>query len=196
MATQHQGVTQGRIKLASESIKAYKPLTSSRHARLTLNLLLVVSIYRQLGWVTIQLAIRGVDMRLYESVFIARQDISTGQVDALCEEFEGIITSGGGKILKKEYWGLKTLAYRIKKNRKGHYILFNIEADAATMDEYDRKLGLNEDVIRVLTIKTEEVSDEPSIMMQSKSDRPSRDGDSRDGDNQNDSAEASTESKE
>ena len=135
-------------------------------------------------------------MRLYESVFIARQDISTGQVDALCEEFEGIITSGGGKILKKEYWGLKTLAYRIKKNRKGHYILFNIEADAATMDEYDRKLGLNEDVIRVLTIKTEEVSDEPSIMMQSKSDRPNRDGDSRDGGNQNDSAEASTESKE
>ena len=116
-------------------------------------------------------------MRLYESVFIARQDISTGQVDALCEEFEGIITSGGGKILKKEYWGLKTLAYRIKKNRKGHYILFNIEADAATMDEYDRKLGLNEDVIRVLTIKTEEVSDEPSIMMQSKSDRPHRDSD-------------------
>ena len=140
-------------------------------------------------------------MRLYESVFIARQDISTGQVDALCEEFEGIITSGGGKILKKEYWGLKTLAYRIKKNRKGHYILFNIEADAATMDEYDRKLGLNEDVIRVLTIKTEDVSDEPSIMMQSKSDRPSRDGESRDGesrdgDGQGDSAEASTESKE
>ena len=141
-------------------------------------------------------------MRLYESVFIARQDISTGQVDALCEEFEGIITAGGGKILKKEYWGLKTLAYRIKKNRKGHYILFNIEADAATMDEYDRKLGLNEDVIRVLTIKTEDVSDEPSIMMQSKSDRPSRDGEGRDGEgrggeSRNDNtSEASSESKE
>jgi len=114
-------------------------------------------------------------MRLYESVFIARQDISTGQVDALCEEFEGIITAGGGKILKKEYWGLKTLAYRIKKNRKGHYIMFNIEADADTMSEYDRKLGLNEDVIRVLTISIEEVDDEPSIMMQAKSDRSSRD---------------------
>ena len=133
-------------------------------------------------------------MRLYESVFIARQDISTGQVDALCEEFEGIITEGGGKILKKEYWGLKSLAYRIKKNRKGHYVMFNIEADAATMDEYDRKLGLNEDVIRVLTIKTEEVSDEPSIMMQSKSDRPQRDGDSRDSDDSN--TEAKSESKE
>ena len=137
-------------------------------------------------------------MRLYESVFIARQDISTGQVDALCEEFEGIITSGGGKILKKEYWGLKTLAYRIKKNRKGHYILFNIEADAATMDEYDRKLGLNEDVIRVLTIKTEEVSDEPSIMMQSKSDRPHRDSDdsSAESPSADSKSETSTEDKE
>lgn len=119
-------------------------------------------------------------MRLYESVFIARQDISTGQVDALCEEFEGIITGGGGKILKKEYWGLKTLAYRIKKNRKGHYILFNIEADADTMSEYDRKLGLNEDVIRVLTINIEEIDDEPSIMMQAKSDRSSREGSDQD----------------
>jgi len=121
-------------------------------------------------------------MRLYESVFIARQDISTGQVDALCEEFEGIITAGGGKILKKEYWGLKTLAYRIKKNRKGHYIMFNIEADADTMSEYDRKLGLNEDVIRVLTISIEEVDDEPSIMMQAKSDRSSRDDSDSDAD--------------
>jgi len=125
-------------------------------------------------------------MRLYESVFIARQDISTGQVDALCEEFEGIITAGGGKILKKEYWGLKTLAYRIKKNRKGHYIMFNIEADADTMNEYDRKLGLNEDVIRVLTISIEEVDDEPSIMMQAKSDRSSRDDSDSDADGDSD----------
>jgi len=125
-------------------------------------------------------------MRLYESVFIARQDISTGQVDALCEEFEGIITAGGGKILKKEYWGLKTLAYRIKKNRKGHYIMFNIEADADTMSEYDRKLGLNEDVIRVLTISIEEVDDEPSIMMQAKSDRSSRDDSDLDADGDSD----------
>ena len=113
-------------------------------------------------------------MRLYESVFIARQDISTGQVEALCDEFAGIVTDGGGKILKKEYWGLKSLAYRIKKNRKGHYVLFNMEADAATMDEYDRKLGLNEDIIRVLTLKIDEIDEEPSIMMQSKSDRAPR----------------------
>ena len=116
-------------------------------------------------------------MRLYESVFIARQDISTGQVDALCDEFAGIVTEGGGKILKKEYWGLKSLAYRIKKNRKGHYVLFNIEADAATMDEYDRKLGLNEDVIRVLTVRIEEVDEEPSIIMQAKSERGPRNED-------------------
>ena len=116
-------------------------------------------------------------MRLYESVFIARQDISTGQVDALCDEFAGIVTEGGGKILKKEYWGLKSLSYRIKKNRKGHYVLFNMEADAATMDEYDRKLGLNEDVIRVLTVRIDEVDEEPSIIMQSKSDRGPREDD-------------------
>jgi small subunit ribosomal protein S6 len=118
-------------------------------------------------------------MRLYESVFIARQDISTGQVDALCEEFTGIITEGGGTIHKHEYWGLKTLAYRIKKNRKGHYIMFNIEADAQTMAEYQRKLGLNEDVIRVLTINIDRVDDEPSIMIQAKSDRPAHDDDSQ-----------------
>jgi small subunit ribosomal protein S6 len=114
-------------------------------------------------------------MRLYESVFIARQDITTSQVETLSDEFAGIVTEGGGKILKKEYWGLKNLAYRIKKNRKGHYVLFNMEADAATMDEYDRKLGLNEDVIRVLTIRINEVDEEPSAILESKSDRDSRD---------------------
>ncbi len=119
-------------------------------------------------------------MRLYESVFIARQDISAGQVDAMCEEFAGIITDGGGKIQKQEYWGLKTLQYRIKKNRKGHYILFNMEADSATMAEYGRKLGLNEDVIRVLTVSIDEVDPEPSMMMQAKSDRPTREYDNDD----------------
>ena len=126
-------------------------------------------------------------MRFYESVFIARQDISTGQVEALCDEFAGIVTEGGGKILKKEYWGLKSLQYRIKKNRKGHYVLFNMEADAATMDEYDRKLGLNEDIIRVLTLRIDEVDEEPSIMMQAKSERAPRE----DRDDANNDADAS-----
>lgn len=118
-------------------------------------------------------------MRLYESVFIARQDISTGQVNALCDEFEKIVTDGGGEIIKKEYWGLKSLAYRIKKNRKGHYVMFNMKADAATMNEYDRRLGLNEDILRVLTIKIDDVDPEPSIMMQSKSERSHDSGEAR-----------------
>ena len=119
-------------------------------------------------------------MRLYESVFIARQDISTGQVEAMTEELTSIITEAGGKIHKHEYWGLKTLAYRINKNRKGHYTLLNVEADAQTMNEYDRRIGLNEDILRVLTITIEEVDEEPSIMMQNKSDR-SYDGKDSDG---------------
>ena len=77
-------------------------------------------------------------MRLYESVFIARQDISAVQVETLTSELTGIITGAGGKIHKHEYWGLKTLAYRINKNRKGHYVLLNVEADPGTMDEYGR----------------------------------------------------------
>ncbi|MEK9962165.1 MAG: 30S ribosomal protein S6, partial [Rhodobiaceae bacterium] len=72
-------------------------------------------------------------MRLYESVFIARQDISSAQVETMADEFAGIITEAGGKIHKREYWGLRSLAYRIKKNRKGHYIMFNLETDADTL---------------------------------------------------------------
>ena len=119
-------------------------------------------------------------MRLYESVFIARQDISTAQVESLTDELTGIITGAGGKIHKHEYWGLKTLAYRINKNRKGHYVLLNVEAEPDTMKEYGRKIGLNEDILRVLTIKIDQVDPEPSIVMQSKSDRSdSERGDSR-----------------
>ena len=108
-------------------------------------------------------------MRLYESVFIARQDVSVAQVETLTDELSKIITKGGGKILKHEYWGLKSLAYRIKKNRKGHYTMFNMEASSETMAEYGRLINLNEDVLRVLTIRIDEVDPEPSIMMQAKS---------------------------
>lgn len=110
-------------------------------------------------------------MRLYESVFIARQDISAAQVETMTGELTEIITSAKGTIHKHEYWGLKNLAYRIKKNRKGHYTLLNIEADAATMREYDRRIRLNEDILRVLTIKIDAVNPEPSVMMQSKTER-------------------------
>ena len=118
-------------------------------------------------------------MRLYESVLIARQDISTAQVETLVDEFSKIIENGGGSIKKREYWGLRSLAYRIKKNRKGHYVMLNLEADSATLNEYERIMGLNEDILRFMTIRIEEVDEEPSIMMQVKSERGER-GERRD----------------
>ena len=113
-------------------------------------------------------------MRLYESVFIARQDITSAQVEALADEFSEIITSAGGSIKKREYWGLRSLAYRIKKNRKGHYVLFNIETGPDALREYERILGLNEDVLRFLNLNVEKIEDGPSIMMQAKTERSSR----------------------
>ena len=113
-------------------------------------------------------------MRLYESVFIARQDISSQQVESMADEFAGIITNAGGQIHKREYWGLRSLAYRIKKNRKGHYIMFNLETDGATLKEYERIMGLNEDVLRFLNIRIEEVDEAPSIIMQNKGERGDR----------------------
>ena len=105
-------------------------------------------------------------MRLYESVFIARQDVSTTQVENLTREFSAIIESGGGKIHKHEYWGLRTLAYRVKKNRKGHYVMLNLETDPETLAEYERIMGLNDDVLRFMNITIDEVPEDPSIMMQ------------------------------
>ena len=113
-------------------------------------------------------------MRLYESVFIARQDISSAQVETMADEFAGIITDTGGKIHKREYWGLRSLAYRIKKNRKGHYIMFSLETDSDTLKEYERIMGLNEDVLRFLNIRIKEIEEGPSIIMQNKGDRGDR----------------------
>ena len=113
-------------------------------------------------------------MPLYESVYIARPDISATQVETLTETFTKIIEENGGSVKKNEYWGLKSLAYRIKKNRKGHYVMFNMETDSDTLKEYERVMGLNEDVLRFLNIRIEEVEEGPSIIMQSKNERPSR----------------------
>ena len=113
-------------------------------------------------------------MRLYESVFIARQEITSAQVEAMADEFAEIITSAGGSIKKREYWGLRSLAYRIKKNRKGHYLMFNLETGPEALREYERILGLNEDVLRFLNLNIEEVEEGPSIMMQAKTERSSR----------------------
>jgi small subunit ribosomal protein S6 len=113
-------------------------------------------------------------MALYESVFIARQDITAAQVEALVAKLTGILTEQGGKVTKNEYWGLKNLAYRIKKNRKGHYTLLNIDAPAAAIKEMERNLRLDEDVLRFLTVRVEEHEEGPSAMLRSREDRGRR----------------------
>ena len=115
-------------------------------------------------------------MALYENVFIARQEISSAQVDALTEQFGTILGENGGSVKKKEYWGLRSLAFRIKKNRKGHYTLLNIDAPPAAVHEMERQMRINEDILRFLTIRVDELEDGPSAMMQSRGrdDRPRR----------------------
>ncbi|MCC7186949.1 MAG: 30S ribosomal protein S6 [Acidobacteria bacterium] len=118
-------------------------------------------------------------MPLYENVFIARQDIAAPQVDALAEQFVGVIAQGGGKVTKKEYWGLRSFAYKIKKNRKGHYILMNIDAPPPAIKEMERQMSINEDVVRYLTVRVEALEEGPSAMMQSRNqrdDKPRRGG--------------------
>lgn len=113
-------------------------------------------------------------MALYESTFIARPEISGQQAEALAERFAGIITEKGGTVEKTEYWGLKSLAYRIKKHRKGHYIMFNLDAPSAAVKEMERNMSLDEDVLRILTIRVKQLEEGPSAMMQAKSSRGER----------------------
>ena len=114
-------------------------------------------------------------MSLYEHVFLARQDISAQQVEALIESFRTILQEHGGSVGKTEYWGLKSLAYRIKKNRKAHYALMNLDAPHAAVTEFERQMRLSTDIIRFLTVKVEEHDASPSPMMR-RSDRDERDG--------------------
>ncbi len=116
-------------------------------------------------------------MPLYEHVFLARQDISQAQVDALTKEYSDVITEAGGRIAKTEYWGVKPLAFKMKKNRKAHYSLLNIDAPPAAVAELERSMGLSPDILRFLTIRVDAHEAEPSIQMR-KSDRDDR----RDGD--------------
>lgn len=115
-------------------------------------------------------------MPLYEHIFMARQDISTQQVEALTETFKTIIEEGGGTIAKAEYWGLKPLSYKIKKNRKAHYSLFNIDAPHAAVAEMERQMGLSSDILRHLTLKVKAHEEEPSVMMRSRGGRDDRRG--------------------
>jgi len=112
-------------------------------------------------------------MPLYEHVYLARQDLSTQQVEELTTTLSGVITAQGGKVTKNEYWGLKSLTYRINKNRKAHMTLLNIDAPAAALNEIERQERLSEDVLRYLTIRVEEHEEGPSAMMR-KSDRDDR----------------------
>ena len=109
-------------------------------------------------------------MALYEHVYLARQDVSTQQVEALTGHFKDVIESNGGKIAKVEYWGVKSLAYRIKKNRKAHFSLFNIDAPPAAITEMERQMGLNEDVLRFITIRVDALEEGPSAMMRKRDD--------------------------
>ena len=109
-------------------------------------------------------------MPLYEHVFLARQDLSQAQVDALAASATEIVEQGGGKVAKTETWGLKSLAYKIDRNRKAHFVLLNIECPGAVVAELERQNRINEDVIRWITIRVDEHEGGPSVMMR-KSDR-------------------------
>jgi small subunit ribosomal protein S6 len=109
-------------------------------------------------------------MPLYEHVFLARQDLAQAQVDALAENATKIIESQEGKVTKVENWGLRNLAYKIAKNRKAHYVMLNIEGPAGVVAELERQTQINEDVIRYMTIRVDELENGPSVVMR-KSDR-------------------------
>jgi small subunit ribosomal protein S6 len=112
-------------------------------------------------------------MPLYEHVYLARQDLSAQQVDELTAQFSGVVGQMGGKVTKTEYWGLKSLTYRMHKNRKAHMTLLNVDAPAAALNEIERQERLSEDVLRYLTIRVEQHEDGPSAMMR-KADREDR----------------------
>ena len=110
-------------------------------------------------------------MALYESVIIGRQDLTPGQFETLLEKFIAVIQSFKGEIKKRENWGIRNLAYKINKNRKGHYILLNIDGPPEAIQEYERLMRLDEDIIRFLTIKIKSINEKPSPLMVNNSDR-------------------------
>src|SRR5262245_50185323 len=113
-------------------------------------------------------------MALYENVFIARQDVPATQVETLTNQFAELVTAQGGTVSKKEYWGLRSLAFRIKKNRKGHYTLLNIDAPPAAVKELERTMSINEDIIRFLTVRVDALEEGPSAVMQRSSEKLDR----------------------
>jgi small subunit ribosomal protein S6 len=112
--------------------------------------------------------------RCYEHTIIARQDLSPQQAQALAEAYAGVIGEQGGEVTKNEYWGLRNLAYRMKKNRKGHYLHLNFKAPGGAVRELERQEELSEDVVRYLTVRVDELEEGPSILMQVRSSREER----------------------
>ena len=112
-------------------------------------------------------------MPLYEHVFLARQDVTPQQVETMVDQYRGVIEGNGGKVDKTEMWGVKSLAYRIKKNRKAHFTMFNLDAPPAAVAEMERQMRINEDILRFMTVRVEALEAEPSAMMQ-KRDRDER----------------------
>ncbi|MBE0452102.1 MAG: 30S ribosomal protein S6 [Roseovarius sp.] len=113
-------------------------------------------------------------MPLYEHVMIARQDLSNAQAEGLIEHFGTVLADNGGKILESEYWGVKTMAYKINKNRKGHYAFLKTDAPSAAVQEMERLMRLHDDVMRVLTIKVDAHEEGPSVQMQKREERGER----------------------
>ena len=114
-------------------------------------------------------------MALYEHVFLVRQDVSAQQVETIADQYKAVIEGNGGAVKKVENWGLRALAYRVKKNRKAHYVLFNLDAPHAAVAEMERQESLSEDILRTMTIRVDELEEGPSAMLQ-KRDRDERDG--------------------
>ena len=113
-------------------------------------------------------------MPLYEHVFISRQDLSSAQAESLVEHFSTVLADNGGKVVESEYWGVKTMAYKINKNRKGHYALLKSDAPSAAVQEMERLMRLHDDVMRVLTIKVDAHGEGPSVQMQKREERGER----------------------
>ena len=113
-------------------------------------------------------------MPLYEHTFIARQDLSNTQAESLIEHFSTVLADNGGKVVESEYWGVKTMAYKINKNRKGHYAYLRSDAPAPAVQEMERLMRLHEDVMRVLTIKVDAHEEGPSVQMQKRDERDTR----------------------
>lgn len=113
-------------------------------------------------------------MSFYECVLIARQDISAPQAEALADTFAKVLEENGGKVTKREHWGLRSLTFRIKKNRKGHYVLFNVDAPPAAVHEMERQLRLSEDILRHMVVRVDALEEGPSAMLQSRAGRDDR----------------------